>query len=167
MNLRRPLSRFLSGRIIVVVCRPAFSWSRIIESTARVNILHNVTDQAQRFRKSGIIILFHWLIFRKEVCHEKEMAILIAYACVLAGSFSMLSGSGTGTGTGTGTRARTRARTASHSSAAATATIAVTTVIMITVMPRITSDGSGLGFPFLVLTGSDRTRLMWRRRRFY
>jgi len=119
-----------------VVYRPAFSLSRIIESTARVNILHHITGQVQRFRKSGIIFSFTWLIFRKEVYYEKKLAVLIAYACVRACSFSMLSGSGTGTSART--RAKTRTRAASSCPAAATATIAVTTVILITVMPLIT-----------------------------
>jgi hypothetical protein len=110
-----------------------------------VNILHHITGQVQRFLKSGIIFSFFWLILRKEVCHEKEMAILIAYACILVCSFSMLSGccTGTRTGTGTGTRAKTgtRTRTGTRTKAIShgpTATIAVTTVILITVMPLIT-----------------------------
>jgi len=117
-----------------VVYRPAFSLSRIIESTARVNILHHITGQVQRFRKSGIIFSFTWLIFRKEVYYEKKLAVLIAYACMFVCSFSMLSGCCTGTGT----RTKTSTRAASRCPAAATATIAVTTVILITVMPLIT-----------------------------
>ena len=137
--------------------RLAFSWSRVIESMARLNILHHIPGQVQRFRISGIILPFSWLIFRKEVCHEKRMAVLIAYACVRACSFSMLSGSGTGTSART--RAKTRTRAASSCPAAATAAIAVTTVIVITARPLFTSNGSESGFP----PGSGRNRFTWRR----